>query len=179
MNARKHKNIFLPFALFLSITCFAQSKCIESSDESDVILLSSRLKKISPKVRFVPTTVSEDLPKCYLVTNRIKTFQAFTVLQSLRKTEFGTSVIDRILFFDVRRNQLYEIRGLPREDRPYDSLKTIGGDVLQFDHWESPHYGIRYKVNLRQKKITSAWSFLESEYVERQKEVQRQKQKKH
>jgi hypothetical protein len=89
-------------------------------------------------------------------------FEAFTVEQPSPQ---AATFADRIFFTDRRARRTFEIRGLPNPHRPYNDLVFKGRRILQFDRWASPHFGVRYLVDVRRRRLVSARSFADADHV--------------
>jgi len=67
----------------------------------------------------------------------------------------GEALIDVIVVYEKSSDKFYEIRGFDFP-RPFDELKWISDDVLQFEQWVNPRSGGRYTVNVKTGKVISA-----------------------
>lgn len=65
------------------------------------------------------------------------------------------NLIDVIVVHNSASDKFYEIRGFDFP-RPFDRLKWIGDDTLEFEQWVNPHNGGRYQVNLKTGKVVAA-----------------------
>jgi len=65
------------------------------------------------------------------------------------------NLIDVIIINDSATDKFYEIRVFDFP-RPFDELKWIGDDTLEFEQWVNPHNGGRYRVNLKTGKVVAA-----------------------
>lgn len=65
------------------------------------------------------------------------------------------NLIDVIVVNDSAANKFYEIRGFDFP-RPFDRLKWIGEDTLEFEQWVNPSNGGRYQVNIQTGKVIAA-----------------------
>ena len=90
--------------------------------------------------------------------NPSRTFQAFTVCDPTLCSS-GDCCQERILAEDIKTNRIYEIQGLPLRWRPFSDLVWITDDILIFDRWSNPDYGIHYAVNVREKRLLLASPF--------------------
>lgn len=86
------------------------------------------------------------------------TFQAFTVCDPALCSDENCCQ-DRILVEDTQTDQIYEIQGLPLRWRPFSDLVWITNDILVFDRWSNPDYGVHYAVNVREKRLLLASPF--------------------
>jgi hypothetical protein len=65
----------------------------------------------------------------------------------------------RIFVRDFEQKILYEITGLPLENRPFSDLVWMKDKYLIFDRWSNPHYGMHYVVDVKEKKVLLMTSF--------------------
>ncbi len=66
----------------------------------------------------------------------------------------------RVLVQSVGQEELRELRGPTfSELRPFSGLVWSGPDVLVFDQWTQPHYGIHYAVDVRSPRLLQAAPF--------------------
>lgn len=86
------------------------------------------------------------------------TFRAFTVCDPTFCSSENCCQ-GRILIEDTQTSQVYEIQGLPLRWRPFSDLVWITDDILVFDRWSNPDYGIHYAVNVRDKQLLLASPF--------------------
>ena len=107
----------------------------------------SMLKEIEPDVSFVATTLAEDAQVEESVKNKSRTFEAFIVDKT------------RILVKNLKSGKIYEIKGLPLENRYFSDLVWADNQTLMFDRWAQPRYGNHYAFNVVRKKLTAAAPF--------------------
>jgi len=100
--------------------------------------------------RIAEVSVEPTLRRENITVNREETFQAFTACDQ-------TSC--RIFVEDLDTGQVYKIQGLPLPWRPFSDLVWISNDILVFDRWSQPHYGIHYAVDVREKTLILASPF--------------------
>ncbi|WP_375769189.1 hypothetical protein NR798_47230 [Archangium gephyra] len=66
----------------------------------------------------------------------------------------------RVLVQAVGQEALQELQGPTfSELRPFSGLVWLGPDVLVFDQWTQPHYGIHYAVDVRRSRLLQAAPF--------------------
>ncbi|ATB42647.1 hypothetical protein CYFUS_008126 [Cystobacter fuscus] len=66
----------------------------------------------------------------------------------------------RVLVQPVGRESLLELRGPAfSELRPFSGLVWLTADILVFDQWTQPHYGIHYAVDVRNRRLLQAAPF--------------------
>lgn len=65
----------------------------------------------------------------------------------------------RIFVEDLGTSQIREIQGISLPWRPFSDLVWITNDVLVFDQWTQPYYGIHYAVDVNAKKLILASPF--------------------
>jgi hypothetical protein len=67
------------------------------------------------------------------------------------------NLMDVIVVNEKPGNKFYEIRGFDDFPwRPFDEIRWINNDVLQFEQWVNPHNGGRYRINLKTGKVVAA-----------------------
>lgn len=85
-----------------------------------------------------------------LVVNQKDTFQAFFVCDPDCK----------IFIEDLKTNQIYQLEApsfLPT--RPFSELVWVTSDILVFDQWTQPHYGVHYAVDVAKGELILASPF--------------------
>ena len=65
----------------------------------------------------------------------------------------------RIRIETVSGGQRGELRGVPLPYRPLSALVWLDDELLAFDRWSQPHYGIHYVLNVRQRRLVLAAPF--------------------
>ncbi|QRK11420.1 hypothetical protein JQX13_15895 [Archangium violaceum] len=66
----------------------------------------------------------------------------------------------RVLVRSVPRGEVYELQGPTFTDqRPFSGLVWLASDILVFDQWTQPHYGIHYAVDVRARGLLQAAPF--------------------
>ncbi len=65
------------------------------------------------------------------------------------------NLIDVIVVRDAATDKFYEIRGFDFP-RPFNKLKWIDDDTLEFEQWVNPSNGGRYRVNVQTGKVVAA-----------------------
>ena len=69
----------------------------------------------------------------------------------------------RVLVQFLDQEGLYELRGPTfSELRPFSGLVWLSSDILVFDQWTQPHYGIHYAVDVRAHRLLQAAPFTDS-----------------
>lgn len=99
--------------------------------------------------KIVEVSIEPDLERENNTKNQNGTFQAFTTC--------GQSC--RIFIEELKTSKIYELQGLPLEWRPFSDLVWITNDILVFDRWSQPHYGVHYAVNMKERKLILASPF--------------------
>lgn len=118
-----------------------------------VVLFESVLGNVAPEFSMIETSLSSNPKKDNLVTNRNRTYEAFTVT-------------DTQLFVTERRTgKTFEIHGLPLEWRPFSDLVWVNSNTLVFDRWSQPHYGVHYAVDIKRKRLVIAKPFPDDFYL--------------
>jgi hypothetical protein len=66
----------------------------------------------------------------------------------------------RVLVQSVRHGDVHELRGPFFSDlRPFSRLVWLPSDILVFDQWTQPHYGLHYAVDVRSRRLLQAAPF--------------------
>ncbi|WNG41383.1 hypothetical protein F0U61_52600 [Archangium violaceum] len=66
----------------------------------------------------------------------------------------------RVLVRSVAQGEVYELQGPTFTDlRPFSGLVWLASDILVFDQWTQPHYGIHYAVDVRAHRLLQAAPF--------------------
>lgn len=132
----------------------------DRANEPELDFSGSVREEAARQARVVPRAVGAGLVRKNLAKGLRGRYRAFTVEDPARPDGF----VDRIFFEDVRAGRTYEIQNLKHPHRPFDDLKFVGG-VLQFDRWAGPHTGIRYRLDVRRRRLVSARTFIEADYL--------------
>ncbi len=82
-----------------------------------------------------------------LVTNANRTRQAFSVYFP------GAEISDRLFVTDLTSHEALEITGIPLPHRPISNLTWETENIVVFERWSQPHYGWRYKIDCKAKKL--------------------------
>lgn len=110
-----------------------------------ILTIASKSLNI-PNFAIVETTT--EFKRNETSTNVDSSFEAFTADNS-----------QRLLIEDLVSHQAYEIQGIPLSSRPFTNLVWQTNNVLIFDRWSTPHYGMRYTVDFLKKRLVSARPF--------------------
>lgn len=106
----------------------------------------------------IKASVDPNLKMENITVNPDGTFRAFTICDpTLCQDEDCCQ--ERILVENLQTGQIYEIEGLPLPWRPFSDLVWVTNDVLVFDRWSQPHYGIHYAIDIHQRKLILASPF--------------------
>jgi hypothetical protein len=69
----------------------------------------------------------------------------------------------RVLVQSIGQAESQELRGpIFSELRPFSGLVWLSSDILVFDQWTQPHYGIHYAVDVRNHRLLQAAPFTDS-----------------
>lgn len=99
--------------------------------------------------KIVPVSVESGLRRENII-NQNKTFQAFSTCDE---------AACRIFYEELNTGQTYEIQGLPLPHRPFSDLIWVTNEILVFDRWSQPHYGIHYAVDVSEQRLLLASPF--------------------
>ena len=72
----------------------------------------------------------------------------------------------RIRIETVSGGQRGELRGVPLPYRPLSTLVWLNDELLAFDRWSQPHYGIHYVLNVRQRRLVLAAPFPDTVFTD-------------
>jgi len=122
-----------------------------------ITLSESVLGNVAPDFSMVETSLVAKAQKENVITNRNRTYEAFTVS--------GT----RLFVVERRTKKNFEIHGLPLEWRPFSDLVWKNRYLLVFDRWSQPHYGVHYVVDVKSKRLVTAATFPDEVYLEQQR----------
>jgi hypothetical protein len=100
--------------------------------------------------KVVAVSIEPDLERENVAVNQEKTFQAFSNCDD---------TACRIFFESLSTGQTYEIQGLPLPHRPFSDVVWVAENILVFDRWSQPHYGIHYAVDVSEQKLLLASPF--------------------
>jgi len=109
-------------------------------------------------VEIIEVSVDSNLETENIAVNQDGTYRAFTICDpTLCQDE--NCCQERILIENLQTGHIYEIQGLPLPWRPFSDLVWATNDILVFDRWSQPHYGIHYAVDIRQRELILASPF--------------------
>ncbi len=148
---------------------------LKKDDLPEVVFTGSAYDEVARRLTIRLARPPAQIPKQDLATSADGRFDAYTIFQPNPKTAAVYRYPDHIFFSDLRTGHAYEIRGLPDPHRPFSYLLFTNARILQFDRWASPHHGIRYRFDVRRRKLISARSFVEAEYINLMKKTQKKK----
>src|SRR2546422_2293192 len=144
--------------LCLSISALSgSSRQASSKSHRHVGVTKSVVEDVAPEFSLVETSLEGGMKKENLVTNRSRTYDAFTVS--------GT----RLFVAERKTGKIFEARGLPLEWRPFSDLGWKDNQTLVFDRWSQPHFGVHYALNVRSKNLVSAAPFADKFYRKQQR----------
>lgn len=135
----------------------AQIKATSDNDQ-ETTLGKSVFKKVAPNIRIVKASIDPQITKQNLIINSSKTYRAFSMEQPIHRTAYGFSIKDRIFFENQKSGIIYEIVVLPDIHRRYDNLIWMNDKTFAFERSLSPRHSVRYVVNVRLRKLTTARS---------------------
>lgn len=75
----------------------------------------------------------------------------------------------RICLQNRQTGKLYEVSGIPLAYRPLNDLVWLDNNLLAFDRWSQPHYGIHYVVDVRQRRLVLAAPFPDEFFFRQQR----------
>jgi len=107
------------------------------------------LAEVAPDFQVVAVQPAPDLVRDEVVVNPAGTYRAFT----------GCAETCRIFFEAIATGKVFEIQGLPLPWRPFSALVWVTDDILVFDRWSQPHYGIHYAVDVGERTLLVAAPF--------------------
>jgi len=110
-----------------------------------------------PEFAMVETSLEPKIKRENVVTSRNRKHDAFTVDDT------------RLFVSDRQTQKVLEITGLPLEWRPFSNLTWASNEILVFDRWSQPHYGVHYEVNVRSHKLLVAVPFPDKFYLKQQR----------
>ena len=121
-----------------------------------ITLSESVLGNVAPDFSMVETSLVAKAQKENVITNRNRTYDAFTVSGA------------RLFVVERRTKKSFEIH-LPLEWRPFSDLVWQNRYLLVFDRWSQPHYGVHYVVDVKSKRLVTAATFPDEVYLEQQR----------
>ncbi len=96
------------------------------------------------------SSIEPEQQKDNITVNPSRTMQAFS----------SCNHACHVFFEDLSAGKVYEIQ-MPSflPGRPFSSLDWVTDEVLVFDQWTQPHYGVHYAINIHEKKLVLASPF--------------------
>ena len=154
-------------------------KRLTEANLPEVVFINSVYGRVAHHLTIAAAKPETQLPKQEVVTSTGRRFSAYTGFQPDPKSAAPYRYPFHIFFTDFGTQHTYEICGLPEPHRPYSYLLFTGGNILQFDRWASPHHGIRYRFDVRRRKLISARAFIEADYITLMKKTQKEQSQRH
>jgi hypothetical protein len=111
--------------------------------------------EIAADFRMMDEQPPVDLQRQNVVTTSEGHFRAFTVCDPALCQDKGCCQ-ERLFVEDLGRDRTYEIQGLPLTWRPFSGLAWVRGDVLTFERWSQPAYGVHYAVDVGEGELLLA-----------------------
>ena len=108
-----------------------------------------------PDFAIVEASVDPVLRRENITDNQAETLRAFCIY------EFAQNEYSRYRIFaeELQTGTTYEIQGLPLQWREFTDLVWVTNNILVFDRWSQPHYGVHYAVDVQEKKLLLASPF--------------------
>jgi hypothetical protein len=103
------------------------------------------------------TSLEAGMNKEHLITNRSRKYDAFTISDT------------RLFVAERGTGKIFEIRGLPLEWRPFSDSIWASDQILMFDRWSQPHYGVHYAVNVESRRLVASAPFPDKFYLRQQR----------
>jgi hypothetical protein len=98
-------------------------------------------------LEIVEVSISSDVTREQVATSQDGTLNAFTTC----------SKTCEILFEEIKTGRTYEIQAPSFSPaRPFSNPVWIASNILIFDQWSQPHYGVHYAVDVVNKKLLLA-----------------------
>ncbi len=109
--------------------------------------------ELAAKFKMVQVSIDPNLIRENITLNPNKSFRAFTTCE-------GAPCQHKIYVEAHNTGQTFEIQGLSSLPwRPFSDLVWITDDILVFDRWSQPHYGIHFAVDVKARKLVLATPF--------------------
>jgi hypothetical protein len=106
----------------------------------------------------IEVSVDSNLETENITVSQGRTYRAFTICDPTWCQDENCCQ-ERILIENLQTGRIYEIQGLPLPWRPFSDLVWATDDILIFDRWSQPHYGIHYAVDIRHRELILASPF--------------------
>lgn len=107
------------------------------------------LSEVAPAFQVAPALPPPGMARDEVVVNAAATYRAFS----------GCDESCRLFLEALATGETFEILGLPLPWRPFSGLAWATDDVLVFDRWSQPHYGLHYAVDVRERTLLLAVPF--------------------
>ena len=107
------------------------------------------LAEVAPDLQIVAVPPPPEWAHEEVALNPTGTYRAFT----------GCAETCRIFFEALATGETFEILGLPLPWRPFSDLVWVTDEILVFDRWSQPHYGLHYAVDVREQTLLLASPF--------------------
>ena len=158
-------------ALHALAACLISSAPASTHAQRDegLIFTDSVLASVRPDVKVVEASPDADLARENAASDASGRYTAFAVAAPDGKDGIFR---DHIYVTHRRSAKTFEITGLPFAHRPFDNLSFTPRGLLQFDRWVNPHFGTRYRFDVRRRRLVYARAFADADYVESQKREQ-------
>ncbi len=94
-----------------------------------------------------------------ITVNSAQTYQAFTICEFLSEFDQEQGCQEKIFIEETIAGKFYQIQGIPLSWRPFTNLAWTEENILSFQRWSNPHYGLHYVVDMNQKKLVDISAF--------------------
>jgi hypothetical protein len=118
------------------------------------VVASTVPPEIAEKFAFLEVVLDSQVERYKVTANAEGTYQAFCIEELLPSGSFR----ERLVVEDLGSGKTYEIAGLSPRPRDFSSLVWLG-QVLVFDKWSQPHYGLHYAVDVQNGTLLLAAPF--------------------
>jgi len=122
----------------------------------NVAQISQNFSDLTGQVEILTVSSLPPQERENIAVNEEQTYQAFTICQPISEHE---GCQEKIFIEEISTGKYYQIQGIPLSWRPFTNLGWRNETMLEFDRWSNPHYGLRYTVDMTEKKLVDITEF--------------------
>lgn len=79
--------------------------------------------------------------------------------------------LSRFGLLQINRGEYFQLVNLPLPHRPIKDIVWIDNDLVAFDRWSQPHYGMHYVVDVKKSRLVLAAPFPDEFFIEQQRDT--------
>ncbi len=151
----RNRQVAIPL---LSVLCLALTGCQIQEDRPAATATPVEYQRDFPVLEIEDENFSTEVAKSLEfveVDSLPPSEQQEAVVNPVQDTQAFIVVDERYRIFveEFETNQVYELQGPFQPGRPFSRLTWLDNNVLAFDQWSTPHHGVHYEIDIRERKL--------------------------